>query len=104
MSRSPLDFQDFEKTFLFLLSFPEIFILKLYFSSQFSRFCRTISKTKSTDGYRDETFHMSPKNGAYMGVAQKQTDLLATNWAWGLSMKLPCNTANVKRENVSGHA
>ena len=43
MSRSPLDFQDVEKTFLFLLSFFEIFILKFSFSSRFSRFCRTIS-------------------------------------------------------------
>ena len=40
MCPSPLDFQDFEKTFLFLLSFPGIFIMKFSFSSQF---CRTIS-------------------------------------------------------------
>ena len=43
MSRSPLDFQDFEKIFLFLLSFSEIFIVKISSSSRFSRFYITIS-------------------------------------------------------------
>ena len=43
MSRSPLDFQDFEKSFLFLLSVLKIFVLNFSFSSRFSRFCRTIS-------------------------------------------------------------
>ena len=42
MSRSPLDFQEVEKTFLFLLSFFEIFILKFSFSSRFSRFSKQI--------------------------------------------------------------
>ena len=43
MSRSPLDFQDFEKTFLFPLSVHKIFVLNFSFSSRFSRFCKTIS-------------------------------------------------------------
>ena len=43
MSRSPLDFQDFEKSFLFLLSVLKIFVLNFSFSSRFSRFCRTLS-------------------------------------------------------------
>ena len=43
MSRSPLDFQDLEKTFLFLLSVHKIFVLNFSFSSRFSRFYRTIS-------------------------------------------------------------
>ena len=42
MSRSPLYFQEVEKTFLFLLSFFEIFILKFSFSSRFSRFSKQI--------------------------------------------------------------
>ena len=41
MSRSPLDFQDFEKTFLFLLSVHKIFVLNFSFSSRLSRFCWT---------------------------------------------------------------
>ena len=43
MSRSPLDFQDFEKSFLFLLSVLKIFVLNFSFSSRFSRFCKTLS-------------------------------------------------------------
>ena len=43
MSRSPLDFQDFEKLFLFPLSVHKIFVLNFSFSSRFSRFCKTIS-------------------------------------------------------------
>ena len=43
MSRSPLDFQDFDKSFLFLLSVLKIFVLNFSFSSRFSRFCKTLS-------------------------------------------------------------